>query len=373
MPRATAVIGANYGDEGKGHIVDFLASGLSGTKVVVRCNGGAQAGHTVVTPSRQRHVFSHFGSGTLAGAQTYLAKHFVCNPILFWKEARELMDAHGIGPIVGADPRCFVTTPYDILVNRAVEDHRGNGRHGSVGVGFGETIERNNYPAFALWKKDLSDKEKVAGKLRLIRDKWLPLRCDQLGIPCPPKDDSRLSNAFFDHVLNVFGAFDKVVHTAGAEFIEKKSVIFEGAQGLCLSMNSPDFPHVTRSFTGITNIVPLARAVGLSLDVIYATRTYLTRHGAGPLPGECAPTPQMVDETNTPHEYQGTLRFAPLNADHLRKRVLSDIQQLPGASWSIGLTCVDQVPQDNVAAMTAALGNVSVISSGPGRENIRML
>src|SRR5258708_6994888 len=108
MKRATVVIGANYGDEGKGKMVDYLVSQITNEKVVVRFNGGAQAGHTVMLPDGKRHIFSHFGSGTLANAQTYLAKHFVCNPILFWKEYRQLSEL-SITPKVAVDPRCFVT------------------------------------------------------------------------------------------------------------------------------------------------------------------------------------------------------------------------------------------------------------------------
>src|SRR5262245_50739362 len=68
--RATAVIGANFGDEGKGLLTDYLAAKDPAGTVVIRCNGGAQAGHTVVTPAGRRHVFHHLGSGSLAGAST---------------------------------------------------------------------------------------------------------------------------------------------------------------------------------------------------------------------------------------------------------------------------------------------------------------
>src|ERR1700675_846017 len=91
MTKAIAIIGANYGDEGKGLITDYLAATSLKTTVVVRANGGAQAGHTVITPDKTRHIFSHFGAGLFSGSDTYLAKHFVCNPILFWKEEKQLV------------------------------------------------------------------------------------------------------------------------------------------------------------------------------------------------------------------------------------------------------------------------------------------
>lgn len=80
MGSAIAVIGAGFGDEGKGLMTDYCCQRPKYT-TVVRFNGGAQAGHTVVTPDGRRHVFSHFGSGTLRGAATFLSRFFICNPI----------------------------------------------------------------------------------------------------------------------------------------------------------------------------------------------------------------------------------------------------------------------------------------------------
>ena len=87
---AKAVIGANYGDEGKGLMTDYHAAPAGTAGIVVRFNGGAQAGHTVTTPEGARHVFSHFGSGSLVGAATFLSRHVVCHPTLFFKEAAAL-------------------------------------------------------------------------------------------------------------------------------------------------------------------------------------------------------------------------------------------------------------------------------------------
>ena len=86
--RARAVIGSNFGDEGKGLVVDYLCK--TGGEVVVRFNGGAQAGHTVVTPEGLRHVFRHFGSGTLYGVPTFLSQFFIVNPIIFFHELQDL-------------------------------------------------------------------------------------------------------------------------------------------------------------------------------------------------------------------------------------------------------------------------------------------
>ena len=126
--RADVVIGSAFGDEGKGLATDVLASKRPGETFVVRFNGGAQAGHTVVTPEGQRHVFSHFGSGTLAGAATFLSKFFVVNPILYHRE-REQLKWLGVSANVFVDLRSMVTTPFDMFVNTALERHRRSARH----------------------------------------------------------------------------------------------------------------------------------------------------------------------------------------------------------------------------------------------------
>ena len=80
MKKVKAVIGANWGDEGKGLMTDFFCyeAFRNGDSCINVCtNGGAQRGHTVVTPSGVRHVFHHFGSGTFAHADTYLPKEYI--------------------------------------------------------------------------------------------------------------------------------------------------------------------------------------------------------------------------------------------------------------------------------------------------------
>jgi len=85
MKNIKIVIGSNFGDEGKGLITDYFANQYP-NGIVVRFNGGVQASHTVITPNSIRHMFSHFGSGTLSGLPTHLSEFFIANPIIFKKE-----------------------------------------------------------------------------------------------------------------------------------------------------------------------------------------------------------------------------------------------------------------------------------------------
>ena len=89
MPNVKVVIGSNFGDEGKGLMTDYFcaeASKRNESCIVALCNGGAQRGHTVVTPDGIRHVFHHFGSGTFARATTYFGEEYILNPLAFRKE-----------------------------------------------------------------------------------------------------------------------------------------------------------------------------------------------------------------------------------------------------------------------------------------------
>lgn len=354
MKSAQVVIGANFGDEGKGLMTDFLCSQLKGGAVVVRFNGGAQAGHTVTTPDGRRHVFHHVGSGSFCGATTFLSHFFVVNPILFHQEIQELSGL-GVTPRVIIDPASPLTTPYDMLINQIIEDARGNARHGSCGIGFGETIERNLRSEFATVMADLRDPAGLKDRLDSIRRDWVPARLAELGItePFGGKPDLFMSEGLRDRYLEDATAFFAAVETHDIGILDRfDHIVFEGAQGLLLDQDGKWFPHVTRSSTGLRNVGALAVDAGLGcLDVVYATRAYTTRHGAGPLPHalEDKPYVGIVDETNIPNAYQGTLRFAWLDLDLLGATIADDIKSIEPLDLTItpmlAVSCVDQIDE----------------------------
>ncbi len=350
MKRAKVVIGAGFGDEGKGLFTDYLASQSAAPATVVRFNGGAQAGHTVETPDGQRHVFSHFGAGSFAGARTFLSRFFAVNPLMFLRERGQLQEL-GLAPEVVLDADAPVTTPYDMMVNQIVEDARGNSRHGSCGVGFGETIARHEDAEHRLMVRDLLSPT-LADRLNHIRREWLPRRLVQLGVG--QLDDAwqrRVDSAdILEGFINSSQRLCALASIAPSSYLASQgNVIFEGAQGLLLDQRFRFFPHVTRSNTGLQNVVVLAREAGLTgLDVVYATRSYLTRHGAGPLPHELHDKPyeRIIDLTNKPHPYQGNLRFAPLNIDLLHEAITADLSHAAGrldVRFTLGVSCCDQL------------------------------
>lgn len=344
---AAVVIGANYGDEGKGLVTDHLAARRS-PALVVRANSSAQAGHTVVTPDGRRHVFHHVGAGALAGAATLLGPSFVAHPMLLGSELADLAGL-GVEPVLHVDPRSPVATPYDVVVNQLVERARGRDRHGSCGIGFGEAVERSLRPRFALTVGDLGDADRVGRTLRRIRDEWVPRRLATLGVTAAPDDRRLLGDpALVESWLLDVADFVERTRPVEPGRLPPGAPIFENAQGLLLDEEGDDFPHLTRSRTGLTNVVRLAQETGLTrLDVTYVTRAYLTRHGAGPLPNELPAAPAGVtDPTNLPNPFQGRLRVAWLDLDTLAERIDHDLRfRAAGitATARLAVTCLDQL------------------------------
>jgi adenylosuccinate synthase len=355
MRAARAVIGANFGDEGKGLVVDYLCS--RGAGCVVRFNGGAQAGHTVVTPGEEeRHVFHHVGSGAFHGVPTYLSRFFVCNPLAFLKEWDELQAVLGVPPRVFAHPQCLVTTFADMIINQAKEDMRGADRHGSVGMGLNETVNRSQLPHLSITMADLWNDADLRPRLREICGKYAAFR---MGDAIP--DCEEMIEAF----CRACRQFAGMVHPLGIE--QCPDPVFEGAQGLLLDQDNKEFyPHVTRSKTGMHNVRILCKEAGIDyVEAYYVSRTYLTRHGAGPLPNELIGTGvKFHDDTNCDHPYQGPLRFGTLDR-HWAVRCSMDAHadaSLP-CSPCLVLTHCDQLPPPRV-------GPQDIYAYGPTRNDI---
>ena len=158
------VLGALFGDEGKGAFVNSLCR-KTHKALVIRYNGGHQAGHSVVNDNI-RHLFSNFGSGTLLGAPTYWSEYCTVNPMSLLKEGNALREK-GIKPVLYINANAMVTTPYDILRNIKQDELT---LHGTVGVGFGTTIQRNE-DYFHLYARDLQYPKIRDVKLKLLQEK----------------------------------------------------------------------------------------------------------------------------------------------------------------------------------------------------------
>jgi adenylosuccinate synthase len=314
--KTQAVIGLGFGDEGKGLTVDYLCS-LSPDALVIRFNGGHQAGHTVVKDG-VRHVFSNFGSGTLRGCPTYWSKHCTVEPIGLMNELEDLI-SKGINPVLYIDAECPITTPYDIKQNRKIER---NNEHGSCGVGFGATIEREeNF--YSLRFVDLYYYQIFRRKLDLISRYYNYNRDDDLFVETIQQ---LIKNK---HIRMVF------------KRPSADQYIYEGAQGLMLDQHYGFFPHVTRSNCGGKNIPDN------NIEFFLVTRAYQTRHGNGPMTTEYLPHTIIDDsnETNCEHLYQGQFRKGILDVDLLEYAWYRDKTIRESATLNLVVTCMDHLAE----------------------------
>lgn len=345
--RAKVVIGSSFGDEGKGIFTDYLCA-RGDVGVVVRFNGGAQAGHTVVTPEGDRHVFHQVGAGAFCGVPTFLSQYMLINPIAMFIELKQLSELNVYTDIF-ASPECLVTTFADMIINRRLEDAKGKDRHGSCGMGINETSNRSKVAELKITMADVYNQSRLESKIAEICDKYAKFRTGS------KIDEPQMADSF----LRACKTLPEHVFPAGIGQCENP--LFEGAQGLLLDKNNKEFfPHVTRSNTGMKNVRELCQQAGITdIDTYYITRTYLTRHGAGPLPGEDGKM-SFEDETNQENTYQGRLRFAPLDIKSLKERISQDSQ---GTNAKLVVTHRDQLENKQLESHFS--------SYGPTRDDIR--
>lgn len=339
MKNIKIVIGANFGDEGKGLMTDYFSQ--RSDSIVVCSNGGAQRGHTVTRPDAIRHVFHHFGSGTFNGAATYLSEDYILNPIFFKKEYEELK-SFGYTPTIYIDQRCMLTTPFDMMANQIIEQHRGKNKHGSCGLGIYETIKRYRAGITALDDRIREYYIKQFKKEKIIlSDTWKKIFWDH-GIIRHYLEDLDFMR---EHSVKVEDA---------SLLNQYNNIVFEAAQGLLLDQNNAAyFPHLTPSNTGIANPKRIIEEIGwqdqIHIETCYVSRTYLTRHGAGRFPSECNKkmiNENMIDQTNVANPYQDTLRYGTLDLNELHDRCFKDVGDF-GDQRSIAITHCNEYSLNN--------------------------
>jgi len=322
--KTQAVIGAAFGDEGKGKVISTLAA-LSDNPLIIRYCGGQQAGHHVVLRNGLDHVCSNFGSGTLQGFDTYWSKYCTVDPVAVLNEL-DVLKSKGISPFLYIDERCPITTPYDKAYNKETEK---NNQHGSCGVGVGQTIQREE-DHYSLRISDLRHPSVFKIKLELLTKSYYHYQgleiddfiqtCEEL-FECP-------------NVLLVDRIPDAKLYD---------NYIFEGSQGLLLDQEIGFFPHVTRANTGTKNILDM----GFTPEIFLVTRVYQTRHGNGPMTNENWPSNNLPNpyEQNSDDGSQGKFRTSILDLDLLRYAISKDPYLYDHGNLSLVITCLDLVKE----------------------------
>lgn len=357
MKNIKVVIGANFGDEGKGLMTDYFCSNFDKNEKVlnVRFNGTCQAGHTVVK-GEKRHIFSHFGAGSFnENVVTFLTSDFYVNPILFNSEYEKLVKL-GVKPIVIVDSNAPVITFYDMLYNRVIETSRGKDRHGSCGMGLWEALLRGKAD-YALTVDDLKKGvRKLSNQIIDIRDNYFSEKFKQDGIEFNGAVVDNID--WFDEDIIDKYIFESKIMLERIIIEDEKSVlnrfdniVFEGAQGLLLDwMNREYMPYLTASRTGLFNVNRLIKLIDMPFDfeVCYMTRSYFTRHGAGIFKSEVENKEVLGisenDKTNFVNPWQGVFRYGYFDLDLFRMTIEKDLNDLEIENYkkSICITHLDE-------------------------------
>ncbi|MDR1731920.1 MAG: adenylosuccinate synthase [Synergistaceae bacterium] len=276
------IVGAQWGDEGKGKVVDMMGSDID---VFVRYQGGANAGHTVIVEGK-KIVFHLLPSGMLyPGKLCMLGNGVVMEPEQILQELHELHERHQDRARLVISPAAHVVMPYHKILDKAQEAFRGKGHMiGTTGRGIGPCYV-DKFARSGLRVADLLDGDRLRELLSAILEEKNQLLTKMYGEKPLAMDE------IYEPALNWGKALAPYVgDTVGLlhdALDEGKRVLLEGAQATLLDIDHGTYPYVTSSSTsaagGFTGTgLPIS-----SVDrVIAVVKAYTTRVGEGPMPTE---------------------------------------------------------------------------------------
>ena len=352
--KAILVAGLGFGDEGKGTITQYLANEHRAA-LVVRYNGGAQAAHNVVLEDGRHHTFAQFGSATFEGVRTHLSRFMLVEPHALLSEGRGLVK-HGIPDpysLLTIDRRALLTTPYHWFANRVREiarDHdKYTTRHGSCGVGIGETMcDWLLFPKDAPTVGDLENPTELKRKLVRLQERKVQEFKDYILNMSFPEAGRRALKRIMDPVDDVvesYSGMTDILELVGDDFLKdvmKDSVaVFEGAQGVLLDQDYGFPPHNTWTDITFKNARELLKEVDFpgTVSRVGVIRSYMTRHGAGPLPTEdVLKENHRLDHHNGMGLWQGKLRVGEFDTALVKYSI-----DVLGGVDEIAMTHLDQV------------------------------
>ena len=324
--RTVAVIGKNFGDEGKGLVCASLSKNVKNT-LIVKHNGGGQAGHTVESEDGKRFIHHQIGSGAEHGAATLLADTFMVDLYQLTEELSSFEHIYGFIPEIYAEKNTHITVIDDVLRNMFIESARGPLRHGSCGMGINECKMRQS-EGFSLTLEEVRDLNpgELFRRLKRFRIEYGQRDIEALkakfkknnpGEPADYYDMLTDDGVLFTYVKYLKEGIRSIkLVDASKDWLSRyDQIVFETGQGLLLDEDFTIYaPHLTPSKTGLHNIAQFLEKRDMPLnEFIYVTRPYVTRHGNGPLPHELKreELPGVgKDSTNMDNEWQGSIRYA---------------------------------------------------------------
>ena len=282
MSRNVVVIGTQWGDEGKGKIVDWLTDRAQG---VVRFQGGHNAGHTLVINGKKT-VLHLIPSGILRDkVACFIGNGVVLSPEAFLEEIDTLRAAGvDVASRLKISEACPLILPHHVALDRAREAAKGSGKIGTTGRGIGPAYE-DKVARRAIRLQDLFHRERFAAKLGEVLDFHnfvLKHYFKADTVPFQKTLDDTL--AFAERIQPMVADVPRLLYEAQQK---GDNLLFEGAQGTLLDVDHGTYPYVTSS-----NCVAGAAAAGAGIGpqnlhyVLGITKAYTTRVGSGPFPTE---------------------------------------------------------------------------------------
>ena len=274
---ATVVLGAQWGDEGKGKVTDFFASSAD---YVVRFQGGNNAGHTIVVGD-EKLALSLTPSGVLYPDCVPVIGSGCVVDLAFLKEELEMLNSKNVSTKkLAISPNAHVIMPYHKLLDELIEESLGENKIGTTKKGIGpcyaDKIQRSGIRI-----QDLLDDEVFAEKVKTNVEEKNQLLTKIYGQN--PIDPNEIINEFktYKEIINNHVKDTSLMISNAIK--EGKNILFEGAQGTLLDIDHGTYPFVTSSNTSSANAA-IGSGIGpLNLNkIVGVTKAYISRVGSGP-------------------------------------------------------------------------------------------
>ncbi|MCX7845219.1 MAG: adenylosuccinate synthase [Dictyoglomaceae bacterium] len=328
------IIGAQWGDEGKGKIIDWVAQKA---EAVVRFNGGNNAGHTVVVNGKT-FKFRLLPSGIISEkAINIIANGVVVNLLSLLEEIREV-ECLGVKiKKLYISSQASLILPYHILLDKFIEEKRGKKKLGTTGRGIGPAYS-DKIAREAIFVGDLLDKESFKEKLENIY--FLKENILTNSFSLPPLEETY--NSQYKVLEEILKRDVEIVNTPlliNKLILDGAKVLFEGANGTLLDINFGTYPYVTSSHTISGGVCVGA---GISPDkinkIISVVKAYTSRVGEGPFPSEIHG--ELADYIREKGQEYGTVTRRPRRVGWLDLVALRYSYMINGFSM-IALTKLD--------------------------------
>lgn len=282
MGKSVVILGTQWGDEGKGKLVDLLTDKVS---AVVRYQGGHNAGHTLIIDGKKT-VLRLIPSGILRdGVECFIGNGVVLSPSALLGEMQELKNnGLDVARRLKISPACTILLPYHIAIDQAREKARGKKAIGTTGRGIGPAYE-DKVARRGIKAMDLFHPELLQEKLNALAE----YHNFQLAhyYKAPTIDVHKSFQELLTHAEQIKPMVEDVMQRLSELRKAGANILFEGAQGALLDVDLGTYPFVTSSNT-TAGAVGAGTGFGpLYLDAVYGiTKAYITRVGAGPFPTE---------------------------------------------------------------------------------------